>query len=111
LYTIGSPRVGDAVFAATLNKVECHRYVDCCDIVTRIPLEKMGFMHCGKPYYINRKRRVEFNPNCLTIGVDRFRAASEYFEKCTWLLGKVPMRELADHAPINYVWAIAANQS
>ena len=22
-----------------------------------------------------------------------------------------PMRELADHAPINYVWAIAANQS
>jgi triacylglycerol lipase len=111
LYTFGSPRVGDAAFVATLDKVECHRYVDCCDIVTRIPLEKMGFRHCGKPYYINRKRKVVFNPNCLTIGTDRILAARDYLFNYTWQLGKVPVRELADHAPINYVWAITADQS
>jgi hypothetical protein len=57
------------------------------------------------------RRKVEFNPICLTIGLDRFRAGTDYLEKYRWLLGKVPVRELADHAPINYVWAIAANQS
>jgi Lipase (class 3) len=111
LYTFGSPRVGDAAFVATLNKVECHRYVDCCDIVTRIPLEKMGFVHCGKPYYINRKRMVAFDPSCLTIGMDRILAARDYLFKYTWQLGKVPVRELADHAPINYVWAVTASKS
>jgi Lipase (class 3) len=110
LYTIGSPRVGDSVFVGTLSQVECHRYVDCCDIVTRIPLEELGFAHCGKPYYINRHRAVVFNPNSLTIALDRFLAAREYFAKYTWMLGKVPLRELADHSPINYVWAITADE-
>jgi hypothetical protein len=63
------------------------------------------------PICINRKCKVEFNPICLTIGLDRFRAATDYLEKYRWLLGKVPVREPADHAPINYAWAIAANQS
>ena len=37
LYTFGSPRVGDAEFAATLKSVSNRRYVDCCDVVARMP--------------------------------------------------------------------------
>ena len=37
LYTIGSPRVGDQAFVDKLQGLDNHRYVDCCDLVTRVP--------------------------------------------------------------------------
>lgn len=40
LITFGSPRVGDAAFAGPLSGLTVHRFVDCCDLVTRIPPER-----------------------------------------------------------------------
>jgi pimeloyl-ACP methyl ester carboxylesterase len=40
LITFGSPRVGDAAFARLLAGPTVHRFVDCCDVVTRIPPER-----------------------------------------------------------------------
>jgi len=37
-------------------------------------------------------------------------AAKEYLLKYAWKLGNLAARELADHAPINYVWAVSADQ-
>ena len=37
LYTFGSPRVGDAAFAASMAGLSHERYVDCSDVVCRIP--------------------------------------------------------------------------
>jgi len=110
LYTFGSPRVGNSDFIAACRDVNSQRYVDCCDIVTRIPLREMGYEHVGKAYYIDRKRRVTFDRNALWTGLDRIWAAKEYLLKYAWKLGNLAARELADHAPINYVWAVSADQ-
>lgn len=41
LYTFGSPRVGDDEFAGCMRSVKHYRYVDCCDLITRVPPEKL----------------------------------------------------------------------
>ena len=107
LYTVGSPRVGDAAFVATLSKVANTRYVDCCDGVTRVPLEVMGYEHVGRPS-IHRPQRQDngkpgrrFHPQ--RTGSAPWKSIScKYF----WKSGNVGARELADHAPINYVSAV-----
>jgi hypothetical protein len=109
LYTIGSPRVGDKDFLATLARVENSRFVDCCDIVARIPPEMGGvYAHLGPPYYIDQGRSVRKDPGDEYIGEDRLHASADYILKFGWIRGNVAVRELADHAPINYVEAIKA---
>jgi len=109
LYTFGSPRVGDSQFINILNGLPGRRYVDCCDIVTRVPPETLGFVHVGDPYYIKLDRNIEFKPQPSLIKEDQDRAREEYVIKYAWKIGNVPVRELADHAPINYVTAVTAN--
>jgi hypothetical protein len=72
LYTFGSPLVGDPDFVATLSCVKNFRYVDCCDIVTRIPPKGLGYEHLGQPYYIAQDRSVTFDPSDDFIKKDRF---------------------------------------
>lgn len=108
LYTFGSPRVGDTEFVATLQDVSNYRYVDCNDIVTRVPLEFMGYSHLGKPYYIDRSRQVHFDPAPLFMLQDRILADEEYLLKYVGRDENVQARELADHAPANYVFPLIA---
>jgi hypothetical protein len=114
LYTFGSPRVGDNRFVATLNGVNSRRFVDCCDIVARLPPESLlhvEYVHNGFPYYIDRQRAIVENPASKYIENDRFIAGTEYLVECAWRTGNVAVRELADHAPINYVTAVSADAS
>jgi hypothetical protein len=112
LYTFGSPLVGDSDFVDALKNVRSFRYVDCCDIVTRIPPEALGYQHVGKPYYIARDRSVTFDPGEAVIAQDRFQAFLEYPIKYhAWRGDNVGVRELADHAPVNYVSAVMAATS
>jgi hypothetical protein len=112
LYTFGSPLVGDSDFVDALKNVRNFRYVDCCDIVTRIPPEALGYQHVGKPYYIARDRSVTFDPGEALIAQDRFQAFLEYPIKYhAWRGDNVGVRELADHAPVNYVSAVMAATS
>ena len=106
LYTFGSPLVGDEDFTRTLNNVVCFRYVDCCDLVTRIPPEVCGYMHVGKFHYINQEGQVHVNPNTAFVVADRMQAREAYIMKYAWKIGTVGVRDLADHAPINYVSGI-----
>jgi hypothetical protein len=110
LYTFGSPRVGDTTFVASLKATANYRYVDCCDLVTHLPPEIMGYAHFGDPYYIDRKRWVTFNPAAGVVSADQFRAQLKYVLKYAWRPGNVRWRRLADHAPVNYVWPLAAAQ-
>lgn len=109
LYTFGSPRVGDEQFVNSLKDVTGRRYVDCCDIVTRIPPEILGFAHCGDPYYIKLDRSIELNPAAELIKADQDQAREQYLVHYAWKIGNVAVRDLADHAPINYVTAVTAN--
>jgi hypothetical protein len=110
LYTFGCPRVGDRDFIAVLQKLDSHRYVDCCDLVARVPPEKvLGYAHLGNPYYIRSDRSVQQLPESdPSIGQDQLRAEVEYIEKYAWKIGDVAVRPLADHAPVNYVWPVTA---
>ena len=109
LYTFGSPLVGDADFVATLSGVKNFRYVDCCDIVTRIPPEALGYKHLGQPYYIAQDRSITLDPGDKFIDKDRWTAFLEYPKKYeSWRKENVGVRELADHTPVNYVSAVTA---
>jgi hypothetical protein len=108
LYTFGSPRVGDTDFIRSLQGIQGRRYVDCCDIVPRVPLELMNFAHLGKPHYIDRNRKVTFDPDDGTMRNDQLLAEIDYVRKYL-RFGNVPIRNLADHAPINYIWPVTAD--
>jgi hypothetical protein len=112
LYTIGSPRVGDADFVAALEKknLDNHRYVDCTDVVTCVPPEFLGYAHIGRPYYIDLARKVQQrDPKDPYIEGDQRKAELQYIEQYAWRIGDVPLRPLADHAPVNYVLPVTAD--
>jgi hypothetical protein len=111
LFTFGSPRVGDAGFVASLQGVTNFRFQDCCDLVTRVPPEELGYQHFGQPHYIDRERSVILNPKEQFISKDHRRARFSFLFRYAWRPGNVRMRELADHAPMNYVWPVAAMRS
>ncbi|MDH4262184.1 MAG: lipase family protein [Spirochaetia bacterium] len=106
LYTFGSPRVGDISFVNSIQKIEHIRFVDCCDIVTEVPFENLGYVHSGKLQYINRKGHLLNSPGENEMSLDRNQAKSDYFVHQAFLRGTVAFRELADHAPINYVTGV-----
>jgi hypothetical protein len=103
LVTLGSPRVGDAAFAATAVATQKVRFVDCCDAVTEVPLELGGYRHVGEPTYLDRDANVVENPESSFVMVDRLHARIDYASEYAWQVTKnVPVRDLADHAPVNY---------
>ena len=108
LYTFGSPRVGDATFVSSLQGVANHRFQDCCDLVARVPPEELGYRHVGQPHYIDRKRCVIMNPDERFVSKDHGRARWRFLLRYAWRPGNVRVRDLADHAPMNYVWPVAA---
>jgi hypothetical protein len=108
LFTFGSPRVGDAQFVSSLQGVANFRFQDCCDLVTRVPPEEFGYEHFGQPHYIDHKRDVTLNPDEKFISKDHLRARWQFLFRYAWRPGNIRVRELADHAPMNYVWPVAA---
>ncbi len=111
LFTFGSPRVGDTQFVSSLQGVANFRFQDCCDLVTRVPPEEFGYEHFGQPHYIDHKRDVTLNPDEKFIAKDHRRARWHYLFRYAWRPGNIRVRELADHAPMNYVWPVAAMRS
>lgn len=83
VYTFGSPRVGNQRFVDSLKGIPFYRVVDDLDVVTTMPpaqieFVKTGFVHVGEEHQLTR-----CNP-----------ATPQLF---------APPKELADHAPVNYV--------
>lgn len=85
LYTYGSPRVGDSVFAASLSHIPIYRIVDDKDIIATIPPEAFNYQHAGK--------EIILSPLSEPPLLDRLKA----------IVGLNPPKFLADHAPVNYV--------
>jgi hypothetical protein len=110
LYTIGSPLVGDPAFANVLQGLDNHRYVDCCDLVTRVPPDALGYAHIpGAIQYIDFDRNLrQIYPNDPCIDLDRALAEADYVKNYSWRIGDVAVRSLADHAPVNYVLPVTA---
>jgi hypothetical protein len=90
--------------------VEILRYVDCCDLVTRVPPEFIGYTHAGDLYYIDRERKIARQPDESTIADDQDHARVNYLLECALKIGNVAVRDLADHSPINYAAPISAEE-
>jgi hypothetical protein len=105
LVTLGSPRVGDADFAATVKVTNIVRLVDCCAEVTELPPLAGGYVHVTPSTYLTRIASTIQNPDDAFVRSDRRRARVNYVFHYAWRFGAVLARDLADHAPINYARA------
>ncbi len=109
LITIGSPAVGNDAFVASLSMLTPQRYVNCCDLVTRLPKDWLGFAPAGAAHYIDRAGQLHPPQSPLSaraIEQDQAQARSDYTSTYFLQPGTVKLRDLADHAPINYVRAL-----
>ena len=110
LVTFGSPRVGDADFAGgfDVGVLAGHvaRYVDCCDVVTTQPLNLLGYSHLGGERYIDRHGKLSDPLGKLEALRDQVLAELDYLPFLADLVDNVGSRELADHAPANYLRAL-----
>jgi hypothetical protein len=106
LVTLGSPRVGNSKFAASLKSANHIRLVDCCDLITDIPFEMGGYRHAGIALYIDAAGDVVANPSPAFVTTDRTRAELQYLKThALQPTDNVLLRRLADHAPSNYARA------
>lgn len=103
LVTFGSPLVGNAAFAASFAERQVRRYRDCADLVARVPYGWLGFCHVAPPNYFDRHGTPQ--PE-TAIAADMAAARAEYRQRYRHIKRKVPLRDGADHAPINYVSAL-----
>ncbi len=98
LYTFGSPRVGDDIFADSLSATPIHRVVNAADAVPRVPPAAAPFLyaHVGQPTILS-EHQMDANAQDETMDgvfgrmVDGFRQSLQ------------PPDDLWDHAPANYV--------
>jgi len=108
LVTFGCPRVGDEKFTATIATENAVRHVGCCDIVCNVPPAGTWYADAGSMRYIDRSGVVRDTIDASAIAADRASARREYLAKYATRPGNVLVRELADHAPINYVRALVS---
>ena len=94
LYTYGSPRVGWRKYVNSL-KVTHHRWVNNNDVVTRVPLAIMLYIHHGEEHYLNAWGNVRTPTGWQKIK-DRFRGM--------WFgIKKGQIDNFSDHSMVNYV--------
>jgi hypothetical protein len=105
LITYGAPRVGDNAFSATLAGVATERYVNCCDIIARVPPQFLGYRHGGVLHYIDHTGRIHLNPDKQLMSEDNRQGRRDY-RQFALQPDTVKLRQLADHAPINYTYPI-----
>ena len=107
LITIGSPRVGNDEFVQLLATRAVKRFVNCADIVTRVPPKGLlGYQHLPQEIYIDRHGQIQPAISDSEKSQDASAARRHYIATETWRPGTVALRDLADHSPINYVYAI-----
>ncbi|MFQ5733532.1 MAG: lipase family protein [Planctomycetaceae bacterium] len=112
LCTFGSPRVGDATFAAWMDAVlpfGIQRYVNNNDVVARVPLPAkwiasfvpfgwllpVGYRHCGALRYVAASGEILENPRVGRLCADRLKGR--------WRAGRHWLSDgLRDHAMWRY---------
>ena len=109
LVTFGSPRVGDPAFAALFAGRAVRRYVDCTDGVTAVPPSLIGYAHLSGERYIDHSGLAhEDSPTAEALAEDRRAGRMIYASRYAWKIWRnVLVRELADHAPVNYVSGVS----
>lgn len=107
LVTFGCPLVGNAAFKTIFAQRQVRRYRSCCDLVPRVPPDWAIYRQLDGLRYIDRNGSLAGTIDPATIRSDMAQGARD-FRKAQ--LGGVPFRSLADHAPLNYVWALTGER-
>lgn len=94
LYTYGSPRVGWRAFVDNLT-VTHHRWVNNNDIVTRVPLTIMGYVHDGEEHYLNAFGNVR--------QMTKWQRAKDRWRGLVMGFKKGDIDSFSDHSMVNYV--------
>ncbi|MBI2771099.1 MAG: lipase family protein [Burkholderiales bacterium] len=103
LVTLGAPRAASAQALAALAGTDIVRLVNCCDGVTDVPLQVAGFAHPSPATYITwQGLQAGVAPTTLAVAADRLQGRLDFALHQFGRPGNVLLRELADHAPINY---------
>jgi pimeloyl-ACP methyl ester carboxylesterase len=106
LVTFGSPRVGGRAFAKAFEGRDVRRYVDCTDVVSRVP-PPVFYRHICERHYVDHAGTAHYPPpDFKAVFRDRWEGRGVYLRKYALAPGSVPFRSGADHAPINYVSAV-----
>jgi len=111
LVNFGSPRVGNDVFASQFDGRPVERYVNCCDLVTRLPPALLGYAHVPGMMYIDRHGKLRPDASDMLIAEDVGIARLEYFASESWRPGNLAVRDFADHSPINYVSGVLQDRT
>ena len=110
LINFGSPRVGDVDFVRAFPAgIEYRRYVNCCDVVCRVPPAISGvgdYDHLPNEYYIDLYGEILINPSPSIVAQNQQQARLDYFTDYAWQSGCLMVRDMADHIPINYFNAL-----
>ena len=77
--------------------------MNCCDLVTQLP-PPLFFVHAGAvPLYLDKDGNVDGAYD--RDGEGRQQARKAHLLHDAWRLGTVPVRDLAAHAPADYLRA------
>lgn len=109
LYSFGAPRVGNQAFVHAMRPAEVrhHRYVNHRDPVPLLPPGLLGYQHSGRAYYIDKQGAVRAMLHLKRRKI--FRDMRHVLNRVVGALNnpkEIPLRDLTDHAPINYVSAL-----
>jgi triacylglycerol lipase len=102
LYTFGSPRVGDRIFADRF-PVKSYRFVNNDDAVTKVPFP-LSYRHVGNTRYIDNEGNILDDPSLGTRLVNNFLRVVRNVSDVIYLrlTRALPDNALSDHAPIYY---------
>ena len=95
LFTFGSPRVGWRKYVKSLG-VDHHRFVNNNDIVTRVPMRIMGYVHHGTEHYMNAH-------GDMWEGYRPFRRFKDRMSGMWMGLRKLSIDNFSDHSMVCYI--------
>lgn len=103
----GGPRVGAEALAERFGTRSVMRYVFCCDAVTALPPELLGYRHVGVHRFLTPRCRVVDEPSTRLVKRIRRRAELRFAMRLPWFRrGSVGSRAIADHSIENYSYAL-----
>jgi triacylglycerol lipase len=108
LYTYGSPRVGDRIFARNFNQefVAAFRLVNNTDIVTRAPARIMLYSHVGHFLYLDEDKNLHDDIHWWYQFLDICKdAVQDLFDK------DIDLGGIVDHRMTEYIAGLVANRA
>ncbi len=108
LYTYGSPRVGDRIFARAFNQEfkPAFRIVNNNDIVTRVPARLMLFSHVGNFLYLDVDKNLHSDVHWWYQFLDGVQGAADNLLK-----EKENIDAIEDHKMAQYISGLEKNRN